>query len=445
MFAPLNFASNTKASVSKPPSPQQTSQIATSGIGGTDSGQIRLIVWEGAVDVWKANPLFGTGVETFAFAYYKHRPAAHNMTSEWDYLYNKAHNEYLNYLATTGIVGLGTYLFMIGFFLFMLARWILTEVPKENSQKELILIIALAASYISILITNFFGFSVVIINIFLFLIPAFAFIIMEKLHKEKAFLFPKQQAPSESISAGRWFGIGILIAIGLYFLFLLFIYRKADIAYALGNNLDNVQQYDQALPLLQEAVSLRPGEPIFKDELALNSATIATLILLQQVASQSAEAQSQAAQFAQQALSLGDEVVNKYPNNIVFWKNRVRIFYTLSQVDSSYLPRTIEAMKQVSILAPSDAKVRYNLGELYRSINAFKEAKEAQEKAIELKPDYRDAYYALGLTLHSLAVNENGAVIDPALEQQAIEKMEYILKNFDPNDKDVKERLAEWR
>jgi O-antigen ligase len=57
--------------------------------------------------------LFGTGVETFAYAYYFVRPQAHNLTSEWDYLYNKAHNEYLNYFATTGFIGLGTYLLVI--------------------------------------------------------------------------------------------------------------------------------------------------------------------------------------------------------------------------------------------------------------------------------------------------------------------------------------------
>jgi len=444
MIAPLNFASGPSQSTTAAGSSQQTSQIATSGIGGTDSGKIRLIVWDGAVDIWKANPIFGTGVETFAFAYYQHRPAAHNMTSEWDYLYNKAHNEYLNYLATTGIVGLGTYLFMIGFFLFQVIKWVLQVASKENKQKELILIAAFTAAYISILITNFFGFSVVIINIFLFLIPAFALVVMDKLNTGNAIIYPKQ-ASTDTISSGRWFGIGILIAVGIYLSFLLYIYRKADIAYALGNNLDNVQQYDQALPLLQEAVSLRPGEPIFKDELALNSATIATLILLQQDASQSAEAQTQASQFAQQGISLSNEVVSKSPSNIVFWKNRVRIFYTLSQVDPSYLKNTIEAMKQVSLLAPTDAKVRYNLGELYRSTNALNEAKESHEKAIELKPDYREAYYSLGLTLHSMAVNENGRVTNPSLQQQAEDQMEFILKNFDPKDKEATEKLTEWR
>ncbi|MBI4153424.1 O-antigen ligase family protein, partial [Candidatus Woesebacteria bacterium] len=79
--------------------------------GGTESGTIRKIVWKGAIDVWRHYPLVGSGVETFAFSYYQFRPADHNLVSEWDFLYNKAHNELLNILATTGILGLGAYLY----------------------------------------------------------------------------------------------------------------------------------------------------------------------------------------------------------------------------------------------------------------------------------------------------------------------------------------------
>ena len=53
--------------------------------------------------------LIGTGTETFAFAFYRYRPAGHNLTAN-GILYNKAHNEYLNYLATTGLFGLASYL-----------------------------------------------------------------------------------------------------------------------------------------------------------------------------------------------------------------------------------------------------------------------------------------------------------------------------------------------
>ncbi|MGA2967568.1 MAG: O-antigen ligase family protein, partial [Candidatus Levyibacteriota bacterium] len=81
-----------KAAPTPPPSP-----VSTGELGGTDSSKIRLLVWRGAIDIWLHNPIFGSGLETFAFAYYQYRPAAHNMTSEAKFLYNKAHNEYLNY------------------------------------------------------------------------------------------------------------------------------------------------------------------------------------------------------------------------------------------------------------------------------------------------------------------------------------------------------------
>ena len=91
----------------------------------TPSEDIRKIVWQGSLDLWKAFPLFGTGPETFGFTYYWTRPAAHNLTSEWDFLYNKAHNEYLNYLATTGMVGTIPYLVLIFTVLIVLIKKIL--------------------------------------------------------------------------------------------------------------------------------------------------------------------------------------------------------------------------------------------------------------------------------------------------------------------------------
>jgi len=82
-------------------------------VGGSDSMDIRKVVWQGAIELGQRYPLFGPGVETFAYTYYWVRPAAHNLLSEWDFLYNKAHNEYLNFLATTGFFGLFSYLLLI--------------------------------------------------------------------------------------------------------------------------------------------------------------------------------------------------------------------------------------------------------------------------------------------------------------------------------------------
>src|SRR5439155_4527129 len=138
---------------------------AAGELGGTDSGKIRLLVWTGAINAWKNHPLIGTGVETFAFAYYKYKPAAHNLTSEWDFLYNKAHNEYLNYLATTGIFGLGSYLLLIAWFIIYSLLFIVKRRPYTAGH---LLFASLLASYLAYLVYNFFLFSVVIIAIFFY-------------------------------------------------------------------------------------------------------------------------------------------------------------------------------------------------------------------------------------------------------------------------------------
>jgi len=98
-------------------SAQAGDQLETAGpaleVGGTESGTIRKIVWEGALEIWKHYPILGSGVETFAYSYYNFRPAEHNLISEWDFLYNKAHNEYLNLAANSGSVGLISYLTLV--------------------------------------------------------------------------------------------------------------------------------------------------------------------------------------------------------------------------------------------------------------------------------------------------------------------------------------------
>ena len=434
--------------------------------GGTESGTIRLIVWKGALDIWLHNPLFGTGVETFAFAYYKYKPIAHNMTSEWDYLYNKAHNEYLNYLATTGAFGLGSYLLMIGTFLFVSIKKLKSQNSKlktttQNSQVEkekflalnsgfelCTLSFALIASYVSILVSNFLGFSVVIMNIYLFLIPAFVFVLAEMLDPKNEFVYPSSEAKFDSAksrsqfsmpSALQWVGIASIILASLFFILTLFRFWQADKSYALGQNLDNVGEYQNAYLNLADAVDNWTSEPVFMDEFSYNSAVVAVLLASQKDATQSgkldqAKLASYSARLAKDAMALSNAVVAKHPNNIVFWKTRVKLFSMLSQIDSAYLSQALDAIKKAHDLAPTDAKVSYSLAILYGQNNDSKKAIETLQETIQLKPDYRDAYYALSLFYH-----------DQSLQQKAKEAMQYILDHFSSSDAQAKKALETWK
>lgn len=392
--------------------------------GGTDSSKIRLIVWKGALDIAKTNPLFGSGVETFAYAYYKHRPAEHNLTSEWDYLYNKAHNEYLNYLATTGIFGLGSYLLFIGWFYALVLK------SLKNTKQSWLLSSALVGGWTSILVSNFFGFSVVVTNLFLFLIPLwFLHLAYPK------FELNKEEAESYSSSLTTV----AIISLALFVLFLEIIllrYWLADKHYALGNNLDKVGEYVTANPELVQAIQLKPKEDLFKDELSVNLATLA-------LAYQQQNESTMAGQLAQQAKSLSDMVVSNRPNNVVFWKSRTRVLYSLAQIDSGYYPLAIDAIEKTHDLAPTDAKVMYNRALMYDQGGNREKAISILEETIKLKSNYRDAYYALALIAseHADEIESKQPQEADRLREKARENLQVILKHLMPDDKQAQELM----
>jgi len=431
------------ASTKTSSSSQSQANAITGELGGTDSGKIRLFVWEGAIQTWLHNPLFGTGVETFAFAYYLYRPAGHNLTSEWDYLYNKAHNEYLNYLATTGTFGLLSYLAIIFFFLYHNGKYWLSRFKNKRKssylEQEGLVLLGLFAGFLTIIISNFFGFSVVILNEYFFSIPAFFYILSNQL-KDPVSLPLRKDTQAQYISyvhPGQWISIIVVWILALYWILVLINFWTADKAYALGLNYDHAGMYQNAYQFLHSAVNARPDEPTFQDELAINDAVLAEALFTNKDT-------ANADKLSQEAILVSNALVTSYPHNVTFWKSRVRVFYTLSQIDSKYLSFALEAIKQAQKLAPTDAKVHYNLGLLYAQNNQADNAVTTLRETILLKKDYRDAYYALALLLHQQAVDKNGTVMNQLKLDEAVKDMLFIYQVLSPSDKPAQEALKAW-
>ena len=326
----------------------------------TSSGDIRKIVWTGAIDLWKKFPIFGTGVETFAYSYYWTRPVEHNLTSEWDYLYNKAHNEYINYLATTGIVGLTTYSFLIVSILFLLLK-------SQFSKKDLDgLNLAILASFSSLLITNFAGFSVVITSLFFFLLPTLS-------------------SPDQKISPSKNKKNILIIPLLILSLFLVsktILFYLADISFAKAENYDSINDYQKAMDYIQTSHKFNPQEPLYADKIASIYSKIA-------LNSEKQEDVDQAVKYSNLAIQIS-------PANINFWKQRAQTYLYLSGVDSKYFSESISSLSKASLLAPTDAKIYYSIGQFLETAKLKKEAIPYYQKAIELKPNYDYAYFALG-------------------------------------------------
>jgi tetratricopeptide (TPR) repeat protein len=239
----------------------------------------------------------------------------------------------------------------------------------------------------------------------------------------------------------QWTIIAALLLVTCYLLINLSRYWDADTKYALGNNLDHVGSYQEGYLLLVDAVKIKPHEPVYIDELAINMAVLSTAYAKQKDTVNSS-------QFANTAIELSNQLVTKHPNNVVYLKNRVRLFYTLAQTNPdqqlTYYQEALKAIEKAHMLAPTDAKISYNLGVLYGQTGDLAKGITALEETIKMKQDYRDAYFALGLLLHQAALDQNGNVVNPELSQKAIETYKYILEKISPNDGEVQKALDEW-
>lgn len=398
--------------------PEATEAPTGAPFGGSDSGRIRKFVWRGAIDIFKTHPLFGTGPETFAYAYYKVKPAEHNLTTEWDYLYNKAHNEFLNYLATTGILGFGSYMAIIILFYVLAFKSFM-----KKTQRYSYIAVGFIGAFTGLHISNFFGFSVVIGNLFFFFIPLLFFVYQDML-KDKKWTWEFGKTQTIKFSGGQLFILLLSAALALYCEYFLARSWYADIKYALGYNLNRAGDYTNAFAPLQKSVELRSGEPTFKDEYSIN---LATLSLLYATQNQIPQAQ----QLAATAKALSDENVLKYPNNVVFHKSRTRVLYSISEIDHAYLDAAISSLQKGIELAPTDAKNVLNMGLFLAQKGDMPGAIASLNKARELRPNYRDAYYYLGSFYKFLSEQEGTTDVQKKeYKDKAIKELEFTLKNI---------------
>lgn len=377
--------------------------------GGTASGEIRKIVWKGALDIWKNYPILGTGVETFAYSYYNFRPVEHNLVSEWDFLYNKAHNEYLNLAATSGTIGLLSY--------FIFVFYALLAIYKNSKSSSHILHFALMSAIAGILVTNFFGFSVVPIGILLYIFPAISLSLVLK--KDIPELKTEKLVPQTSIFL-------YTLTIPVFLLVLYFSrYWYVDTLYLKGKLENDSGNFAQGRTILQRVIKISPKEAIYWDELSQSNSGIAQALIDE-------GSNELALKFADFAVKESTLATNLSPANVNLKRNRARMFINLSILNPAYLIDTIKTLEDAVKQAPTDAKLYYNLALAYLRTGNSDKAAEILEKTIKMKANYRNARFAYALVL-----------VDKGEIKKAKEELEYILTHIAPNDSLVKQEYEQ--
>ena len=340
--------------------------------GGTESGDIRKIVWEGSLRLIAKYPLLGTGPETFSYTYYWERPLSHNLTSEWDFLYNKAHNEYLNVAAGAGLLGLLAYLA----FHYAALQTSLTLIPKSSSS----IYPVLGASIVGFTITNFFGFSVIPVYLLMILLSALC--------------TSSAHAPEKCLQTQR--GLGgphpyyLLIILSLFYPAKLFL---SDLTYAKGKTCLDASRPTEAIPPLIRATNYRPKEALFHSSLGEAYALLALGSFQSKDQTQLALVQK----YESLAVTEAEITRSLNPYHLNYFKSRAKIYLTLAVINPQYNEKGALELEEARALAPTDPKLAYNLGLVYTRLSKAQTAEENFRAAIALKPNYADPYYALTL------------------------------------------------
>jgi tetratricopeptide (TPR) repeat protein len=355
-----------------------------SELGGTESGDIRKLVWSGALKIAGQNPVFGTGPETFGLTYWQARPKEANLTSEWNFLYNKVHNEWLNLAANTGIFGLGSHLLLLGWF----GAWTLKQTTRSSwlvargSPPSAIhhpLPAALLSAILGVEVVNFFGFSTVTVVAYTYLFIGLA---VTAGNKEQEARNNEKQGKLSLFPVSCFL---LLIAATLYLLSQISFSFLADLSYARGRAYLENRYAFQALRPLEIATELVPNEPTFRSSLAEDEGLLAVSL------NATGEQPDLVVKLKNESLQNFEIVARQNPYSLSFLKTASRIVYSLGVFDPTLFTRGIALSEKAMKLAPTNPSIPYTLGVMSEAMGKNDDVERFYRTALELKPDYTEA------------------------------------------------------
>lgn len=190
----------------------------------------------------------------------------------------------------------------------------------------------------------------------------------------------------------------IVLIVNFYLLLIIFRYWKADIYYSLSKT------ESQNKSLINKALQISPNEPLYISEEALINSNIDT---------------------AKKALDIA-------PFNQNVRKVLISNLFKNSTKEPDNLKLAEAVIKDGIDISPNDPRLYYQLGIVQIRIGNVENGVNSLIKSISLKPNYKEARFALG-----------AIYIDTKEFDKAKIELEYILKFIDPNDDLTKKYLEE--
>ncbi len=371
--------------------------------------------WSVALDALKSpkNLLLGVGLANFTNFFTTAKPLFLNQTKFWNFLPSTSSTELLSLLTTTGLTGFLSFIFLLITGLKLSKD--LPQTPTNSLLKTIFICLIIAFLILPA--------DLILISLLFLVLGLIA-----------------NQAPTSSQSQLK---LPIHISYSLAFLSLIlglgltygtyrvyaaeYYMRQAQLALT---RQDAKATYENHL----KAIKLMPAIAAYHTSLSQIDLELASSI--SQKKNLSDEDKQQIASLIQQAIAEAKTAVQLQPNNSGLWQNLALIYRNLITTAKNANQFADQYYAQALKLDPANPYLHLRYGGLFYQLAQITKDKTQQQKllaqalqqfqtAVQLKPDYANAYYNLAKT-YELANNF----------QAAYQAMQQVLANLDQNSPD---------
>ena len=403
--------------------------------------------WSIAIDTLKSSKtaMIGFGPSSYLEAFTLFRPADLNLSELWNLRFGSARNEPLNVLTTLGLFGFASWIL----FLLAAAKTSLPLRPEYRSMS-----IALLAS----IALQFFFPTNVVLTASTFLLLTSIVIVKKHLQTKDvsdillhlfALQLIKPAAPEkvERQKASQIFSYiiaGILaVLIGVSVFYTGRAYAAEHLFY---QSLVAAQQQDleKTYRLQTQLLQKTPYVDTYHRSFASTNFIIARAISMNQQATEQEKANI--APLLQQAIVEAKTATTINPKNILNWEELAILYKELIPIAESADQWTIAAYVRAIQQEPTNPTLRFELASIYLGQKNYEQAVRLFQQAIDLKPDWANAYYNLGYSYQQKAENVFALqAYNQALTflPQEAEGREQLQKDIEELTKVVEKQLSE--
>lgn len=367
--------------------------------------QTRLISWEAAMKGFSGNPVFGVGIGNFTLTFDKYFDSDFYNYIPDETRFDRVHNNLLEILTTTGLVGITTYLLLlITAFVYWLKLFIYCKKNNNNFNTsnlalELIVLLALFVGYFVQNLTIFDTMPTflpfIIFLAYLNYLYTNRRIMFNDSTEEIIFEGDKEIREIEEKAKGRreifFIPLALVVFIGMYNFNIQPIksFKEGIDSYKKilsGNIVEGVDDFSK---------SLEVEHPFKRDEIKIinnyfinNSSKLANLSI------------DEKRYIFEKNIEFNDYLINLSPERNVYLMQRAQLYYNLAatyeendkEEFNKLLKIALEAIDKAILSSPERIESYWLKGQLNISLGEVEKGKADFEKAITLNPNFNRSY-----------------------------------------------------